>query len=69
LTLVDCESIRGAHPRNIEVSPNGKWLLAAGRDSNTIAVFRVDAKTGMLAFADKVVNTPAPICVVMQAMP
>jgi len=66
LTFVGSESVRGKHPRSVELDPSGNWLLAAGRDTNTIAVFRVDAKTGGLEYSDKSVNSPAPICIVMQ---
>jgi 6-phosphogluconolactonase len=66
LKFVERESIRGSHPRSFSLDPSGKWLLAAGRDSNTISVFRIDEKTGRLIFNNHVVNTPSPICIVMQ---
>jgi 6-phosphogluconolactonase len=61
--------VRGAHPRSFNLDPTGNWLLAAGRDSNTITVFRVDGNSGGLKFNGNVVNSPAPICVEMQAVP
>jgi 6-phosphogluconolactonase len=66
LKFVEREPIRGSHPRSFNLDPGGKWLLAAGRDSNTISVFRIDEKTGRLIFNNHVVNTPSPICIVMQ---
>ena len=66
MTFVEREPIRGSHPRSFNLDPSGKWLLAAGRDSNTISVFRIDQKTGRLVFNDQIVNTPSPICIVMQ---
>ncbi len=69
LTFIEREPIRGSHPRSVNLDPGGRWLLAAGRDSNTIAVFRVDPKAGGLVFSDKIVNSPAPICIVFQAVP
>ena len=66
LTFVEREPIRGVHPRSINLDQSGKWLLAAGRDSNTIAVFRIDPKTGGLVFNEKIVNSPAPICIQFQ---
>jgi 6-phosphogluconolactonase len=66
LTFVEREPIRGSHPRSFNLDPSGKWLLAAGRDSNTISVFRIDQKTGRLIFNDRIVNSPSPICIVMQ---
>jgi 6-phosphogluconolactonase len=67
LSLIEREAIRGAHPRSFDIAPSGRWLLAAGRDSNTISEFRIDEKTGGLVYADKVVNTPTPMCVEIQA--
>ena len=66
LTFIERESIRGSHPRSFNLDPSGKWLLAAGRDSNTISVFRIDENTGRLIFNNQVVNSPSPICIVMQ---
>jgi len=68
LTFVEREPIRGSHPRSFNLDPSGKWLLAAGRDSNTISVFRIDEKTGRLIFNNQVVNSPSPICIVMQPL-
>jgi 6-phosphogluconolactonase len=69
LTLIEREAIRGAHPRSFNINPSGKWLLAAGRDSNTIAVFQIVRKSGGLVYNDKIVNTPSPMCIEMQPMP
>ncbi len=68
LTYVEREPIRGSHPRCFNLDPSGKWLLAAGRNSNTISVFRIDAQTGRLVYNEQIVNSPAPICIEMQAM-
>jgi 6-phosphogluconolactonase len=64
LRVIQVQPVRGAFPRNISLSPDGKWLLAAGADSNTVSVHRVDAETGRLTYQTKgVINVPAPICV------
>ncbi|WP_231934327.1 lactonase family protein [Botrimarina colliarenosi] len=63
LTLVDQEPVRGSHPRNFAIDPSGKWLIAAGRDSNTLAVFAIDQETGELQWTLHSVYAPAPICV------
>ena len=56
--------MRGAFPRNINLSPDGGWLLAAGADSNTVSVHKVDPATGELTYQTKsVINVPAPICI------
>jgi len=64
LTAIEVEPIRGAIPRNINLDPTGGWLLAAGADSNTVAVFGIDAVSGELKFQPKgVIQVPGPICI------
>jgi 6-phosphogluconolactonase len=64
LEVIQVQPIRGAFPRNINLDPSGKWLLAAGADSNTIAVHAVDSDTGRLTYQrGSVINVPAPICI------
>jgi 6-phosphogluconolactonase len=65
LQVIQVQPVRGAFPRNIALSPDGGWLLAAGADSNTVAVHRVNQATGELTYQTKgVINVPAPICIV-----
>ena len=66
LEFVERESIRGAWPRNFNIDPSGKWLLAAGRHSNTLALFEINQDTGELTYARQIVNLPGPICVLFQ---
>lgn len=64
LSVVEVEAIRGAWPRNINLDPSGKWLLAAGAQSGTVAVFAVDPETGKLRYQQgSVVDVPSPICI------
>jgi 6-phosphogluconolactonase len=63
--VIQVQPVRGAFPRNINLVPGGGWLLAAGADSNTVAVHKVDPQTGLLTYPTKgVINVPAPICIV-----
>ena len=39
---------RGARAADLHFTPDGKWLYASVRASVTLAVFRVDAVTGLL---------------------
>lgn len=65
LEVIQVQPIRGAFPRNINLAPGGGWLLAAGADSNTVAVHRVNPQTGELTYQTRgVINVPAPICIV-----
>jgi len=64
LQVVQVQPVRGAFPRNINLSPDGGWLLAAGADSNTVSVHKVNPTTGELTYQTKgVINVPAPICI------
>ena len=66
LSVIEREFVRGATPRNFNLSPSGSWLLAGGQDSNTLASFQVDSSTGELSYNRSVVNAPSPICVLFQ---
>ncbi len=64
LKVIQVQPIRGAFPRNVNLTPDANWLLAAGADSNTVAAHRVDPKTGKLRYQrGSVVNVPSPICI------
>ena len=67
LTFTESEHIRGAWPRNINIDPSAKWILAAGQHSNTISVFQINQENGELAyFSMNVVNVPGPLCIVFR---
>jgi 6-phosphogluconolactonase len=63
LALIEHESIRGKTPRNFAIDPTGAWLLAAGQNSNTIAVFRIDSETGKLEPVGDPTSVPTPVCI------
>lgn len=64
LKLIQHQPVRGAFPRNINLSPNGKWLLAAGADSNTVSLHALNPASGLLTYQTKgVINVPSPICI------
>lgn len=63
LSLVEVEPIRGAWPRNFSLDPTGKWILAAGQQTNSISVFAIDQETGALQFTRQSVFVPQSICV------
>lgn len=67
LMVREVENVRGSFPRNINLDPTGKWLLAAGQHSNTVAVFAIDQKSGDLTFqTGAVINVPGPICILFR---
>ena len=60
----EVEPVRGSWPRNINLDPTGKWLLAAGAHSNTVSIFEIDPQSGELTFQTRgIVNVPNPICI------
>lgn len=64
LEVAQVQPIRGAFPRNINLDPSARYLLAAGADSNTVAVHSIDLETGKLTYLrGHVINVPAPICI------
>ncbi len=50
LTPRDWASTRGDHPRNFNITPDGRWLVVANMFDSLAVVFAVDAPTGALAF-------------------
>ncbi len=52
----------GIHPRNFVMTPDGKYLLVACRDSNVVQIFRRDAGTGLLEDTGKKIETSKPVC-------
>lgn len=52
----------GLHPRNFIISPNGKYLLCANRNSNVIQIFAIDSATGYLQDTGKRIQLPQPVC-------
>lgn len=54
------------HPRNFAITPNGKFLLCACRDSNCIQAFAIDEETGLLTDTHQSVSVPHPVCIAFQ---
>lgn len=52
----------GLHPRNFTITPNGKLLLVANKDSNNIQIFEIK-KDGLLKDINKDINLSNPVCV------
>lgn len=49
-------------PRNINLSPSGKWLLVAGQKSHEVTSHRIDEKTGKLTYSGHRAEVPAAMC-------
>lgn len=55
--------LTGIHPRNFIITPNGKYLLVACRDSNVIQVYERNADTGLLSDIHKDIKVDKPVCI------
>jgi len=53
----------GVHPRNFAITPDGRHLLCACRDSNSIEVYEISPDTGLLASTGVSLPLGAPVCV------
>jgi len=54
--------LTGIHPRNFIITPNGKYLLVACRDTNVIQIFERDQATGLLTDIKKDIKVDKPVC-------
>ena len=63
LKAIQTQPIRGAFPRNINLTPCGLWLLAAGQDSSTVSGHRIHQETGKLTYQrGSITQVPNPVC-------
>ena len=62
LELVEVTPSGGKTPRNFDLDPTGAWLVAGNQDSNNLALFAIDRKTGKLHDTGERCEVPAPSC-------
>ncbi len=55
----------GIHPRNFTLSPDGRFVLVACRDSDVIQVFVRDPRTGLLQDTGQDIYVPHPVFVTL----
>jgi 6-phosphogluconolactonase len=65
LQLKGFQSTRGQGPRNFMIDPTGRWLLVGNQKTNTIVIFRIDGKTGLLTQSGQPIPIPSPVCLKM----
>jgi 6-phosphogluconolactonase len=63
ISLVGHQSTLGKGPRNFNFDPSGNFLLVANQNSDTIIIFKVDKRTGLLTDTGKTISIPSPVCV------
>ena len=55
--------LTGRHPRHFSLTPNGRYLLVACRDSQQIEIYQRDPSTGLLTAAGKAIPLSKPVFV------
>ena len=63
LSLVGTVPCGGRAPRHFGVSPDGRWLLCAHQESDTLCSFAIDPAAGGLTRVPGTVRAPAAVCV------
>lgn len=66
LTLLGIEPSLGKGPQNLAITAGGELLLCANMPGNNVAVFRIDAKTGMLKSVGQPIATTSPSCLMIR---
>ncbi|MEY5026174.1 MAG: hypothetical protein RLZZ244_1702 [Verrucomicrobiota bacterium] len=61
LSRVEIADAKVKVPRGFAISPDGKWLIAAGHFSNDLALHSIDAQTGKLTFKSFVGKVSKPV--------
>lgn len=52
----------GVHPRNFIISPNGRFVLVACRDTNNVIIYERDSVTGLLKDTGQTIQMTKPVC-------
>ena len=63
LTYIAHQSTLGETPRNFNIDPTGRYLLACNQKTHTIHTFGIHPKTGVLKPTGKSIRVPSPVCV------
>ena len=53
----------GPHPRNFNITPNGRFVLVACRDNDSIEIYERDRSTGMLSDTGRRITQTRPVFV------
>ena len=67
LTHIENVPCGGKTPRNFNIAPGGKFLLAANQNSDTVTAFRVDTTSGRLTATGRSIDVGNPCCVLFVA--
>ncbi len=61
LSIVSCH---GDHPRDFNLTPDGKYLLSAQMNSQDLTLFKVNEDSGELSLVKQGIKTPEPVSIV-----
>ena len=53
----------GGHPRNFELSPDGRFMLVACRDADAVQIFEIDPQSGIPTYTGRSIDVPRAVCV------
>jgi 6-phosphogluconolactonase len=62
LNVLQHQPTGGSWPRNFALDPSGRFLLVGNQRSNDIVTMAIDPVTGRLSETGKVLQVPAPVC-------
>lgn len=65
LEMIQNISCEGKIPRDLELDKTGKYLLVANQDSNDVAIFKRNKRTGKIAYIRKKVME-SPTCIIVE---
>lgn len=63
LSLTEIVNEAIAWPRNFTISKDGKYLICANRDSDSLTIYMIDPDSGSLKYSGQSLYAPKPICV------
>lgn len=65
-SVVDIVPSHGKHPRDFNISPDGKYLLLANMETDNLALYSVDQETGGLEIIRSDIYSPECVSVVFE---
>lgn len=63
LKLIEIKDLSVKVPRGFAIDPTGKWLVAAGQNSNDLEAMGIDPKSGALGPGGAKISVSSPVCV------
>jgi 6-phosphogluconolactonase len=63
LSFLEHTSTEGDWPRDFEIDPTGKFVVASNQESRNLVLFSRDESTGKLTLLKSDITVPHPVCV------